>query len=469
MPSRVSIAVAEIARRPIDIVGDQHVSPALRTREQRGRDRRTVPTAAARRRRSPALRGRAAPPSRASEVGRAAPAVNVARAVRDHVLGGGIEHRRGVIDGRIDETVMGERVAPAGHQARVRLELRAGPARCVARRRIRVSWSSLVLAARSSVLTASFGATVNPLTRARRSFSDGANRGEPRFEIRPPMRHCRLPGVTGDMRIGGAQPDRAGEPLRTIDHGECGHETRCHHACRRSGSRAAGIRLGTDPQHRQAARLAGVRRQPGPAGLLQSRRPRQLDRSRRRPLPRASRRRSSTTPPRSSSRRSPPRTASPRCSRARSTCCRATRPGRCSRDTSLGLNFAAVNYYDGQGFMVRKALEDQFGARAQRRVGVHADRNHHGAQPRRLFPRQQDEVRGAGAGDRRRDHQGLRRRPLRRVHHRRVAALCREAQAHQRQRSHHPARDDLEGAARTGRAPRRRPVVRHRQVDRTSP
>jgi general L-amino acid transport system substrate-binding protein len=28
-----------------------------------------------------------------------------------------------------------------------------------------------------------------------------------------------------------------------------------------------------------------------------------------------------------------------------------------SRDTSLGLNFAAVNYYDGQGFMVRKSLK----------------------------------------------------------------------------------------------------------------
>src|SRR5471032_1294117 len=27
-----------------------------------------------------------------------------------------------------------------------------------------------------------------------------------------------------------------------------------------------------------------------------------------------------------------------------------------SRDSSLGLNFAGVNYYDGQGFMVRKAL-----------------------------------------------------------------------------------------------------------------
>jgi general L-amino acid transport system substrate-binding protein len=28
-----------------------------------------------------------------------------------------------------------------------------------------------------------------------------------------------------------------------------------------------------------------------------------------------------------------------------------------SRDTSLGLNFAAINYFDGQGFMVRKALK----------------------------------------------------------------------------------------------------------------
>ena len=27
-----------------------------------------------------------------------------------------------------------------------------------------------------------------------------------------------------------------------------------------------------------------------------------------------------------------------------------------TRDTSLGLNFAGVNYYDGQGFMVRKDL-----------------------------------------------------------------------------------------------------------------
>src|SRR6201989_901200 len=28
-----------------------------------------------------------------------------------------------------------------------------------------------------------------------------------------------------------------------------------------------------------------------------------------------------------------------------------------SRDSSLGLNFTGINYYDGQGFMVRKALK----------------------------------------------------------------------------------------------------------------
>ena len=28
-----------------------------------------------------------------------------------------------------------------------------------------------------------------------------------------------------------------------------------------------------------------------------------------------------------------------------------------SRDTSLGLNFGAINYYDGQGFLVRKSLK----------------------------------------------------------------------------------------------------------------
>ena len=95
-----------------------------------------------------------------------------------------------------------------------------------------------------------------------------------------------------------------------------------------------------------------------------------------------------------------------------------------SRDTSLGLNFAGINYYDGQGFMVKKTMKVNSALELSGATALHADRHHHRAQPRRLFPRQQDEVRGGRVRHRRRDGEGLRQRPLRRVHHRRVAALC---------------------------------------------
>src|SRR4029077_3788019 len=48
---------------------------------------------------------------------RAAPAVLVARAVRQKIFGARIEHRGGVIDRRIDETVVGFRIAPGGDHA----------------------------------------------------------------------------------------------------------------------------------------------------------------------------------------------------------------------------------------------------------------------------------------------------------------------------------------------------------------
>ena len=51
------------------------------------------------------------------------------------------------------------------------------------------------------------------------------------------------------------------------------------------------------------------------------------------------------------------------------------------------------------------------------------------------------------------------------VHHRRVAALCGEAQADQSERPGHPAGSHLEGTARSSGPPWRRPVVRRRQVD----
>jgi hypothetical protein len=109
-----------------------------------------------------------------------------------------------------------------------------------------------------------------------------------------------------------------------------------------------------------------------------------------------SRRRSSATPPRCATRRSPRSSASPRCSRARSTCCRATPPGRITRDTGLGLNFAGINYYDGQGFMVPKKLGRVEREAAERRHRLRAAGHHHRAQPRRLLPRQQDELQAGG-------------------------------------------------------------------------
>ena len=135
-----------------------------------------------------------------------------------------------------------------------------------------------------------------------------------------------------------------------------------------------------------------------------------------------------------------------------------------SRDTALGLNFTGVNYYDGQGFMVRKKLERRLGARAERRIGLHPAGHDDRAEPRGLLPRQQDEVRSRRLRDQRRDDQGLRGRPLRRLHDGRLGPLFRAPEAHQPERPHRSARDHLQGAARPGRPPRRRPVVRHRQV-----
>src|SRR3569833_2628090 len=51
-----------------------------------------------------------------------------------------------------------------------------------------------------------------------------------------------------------------------------------------------------------------------------------------------------------------------------------------SRDTTLGLNFVGVNYYDGQGFMVRKSLKvnsalELIGASGGGRRGAATGRN----------------------------------------------------------------------------------------------
>ena len=78
-----------------------------------------------------------------------------------------------------------------------------------------------------------------------------------------------------------------------------------------------------------------------------------------------------------------------------------------SRETNYDLYFPAVAYYDGEGFMLPAARKIDSALDAQRQQGLRAGGNHHAAQPRRLFPRQQheipgDEIRQAGRG-----HQGL--------------------------------------------------------------
>ena len=69
-----------------------------------------------------------------------------------------------------------------------------------------------------------------------------------------------------------------------------------------------------------------------------------------------------------------------------------------NRDTALGLNFAGVTYYDGQGFMINaKKLPGVNSALAAfRRSGLRADRHHHRAQSRRLLQGEQAGIQPGG-------------------------------------------------------------------------
>ena len=136
-----------------------------------------------------------------------------------------------------------------------------------------------------------------------------------------------------------------------------------------------------------------------------------------------------------------------------------------SRDTSLGLDFAAVTYYDGQGFMVRKALKVnsalelndaavcvQQGTTTELNLADYFRANH--MQLKTVTFATGDEAR-----------QGLRVRPLRCLHHRFVRPLRRTAEARRAGRPHRAAGDHLQGAAQPGGAPWRQSVDRHRALD----
>ena len=125
-----------------------------------------------------------------------------------------------------------------------------------------------------------------------------------------------------------------------------------------------------------------------------------------------------------------------------------------SRDTTLGINFAGVMFYDGQGFMVSKDLgvssvKDLSGANICVQSGTTTELNMAdyfcGQWPRIHAGR----VRRPSGSDR-----GLRRRPLRRLHHRLLGSGRGPYPLRQSERLRHPARNHLERAARPVRAVR---------------
>ena len=79
-----------------------------------------------------------------------------------------------------------------------------------------------------------------------------------------------------------------------------------------------------------------------------------------------------------------------------------------SRDVNLGFTFIGIYYYDGQGFLGRKAARCEQRHRARRRLDLHPDRHHHRAQPRGLLPRPRHHLRAGADRDQRRSARRLR-------------------------------------------------------------
>ena len=63
-----------------------------------------------------------------------------------------------------------------------------------------------------------------------------------------------------------------------------------------------------------------------------------------------------------------------------------------TRETSLGLVFAATNFFSGQGFLVKRSLRCEPSDRAERRLGLRAPGLDHGGDPAGVVPRPRAEA-----------------------------------------------------------------------------
>ena len=123
-----------------------------------------------------------------------------------------------------------------------------------------------------------------------------------------------------------------------------------------------------------------------------------------------------------------------------------------TRDASLGFNFTAITYYDGQGFLVPKKLKVTSPKQLKGADDLHPERHHQREERRRLLPRAEREGQDRRLRRLRGVVQGLLRRPLPGLHHRRLGARRAAQQGGEEpRRLRHPARADLQGAARPGR------------------
>ena len=136
-----------------------------------------------------------------------------------------------------------------------------------------------------------------------------------------------------------------------------------------------------------------------------------------------------------------------------------------SRDTSLGLDFPAITYFDGQGFMVRRALKVssalelndasicvQQGTTSELNLADFFRTNHMGLKTV-TFATGEDALKAYEFGT------------LRRLHHRFVRPVRRTAEARRPERAHRSAGDHLQGAAQPGDATWRQSMDRRRALD----
>ena len=215
---------------------------------------------------------------------------------------------------------------------------------------------------------------------------------------------------------------------------------------------------------KQKGQLAAASTGSAPA-LAPSRRQGCLDGPRRRLLQGDRSRRARRCQQGSVCRRPPPRSASRLCnSRELDVLIRNT-TWTLQRDSAQGLTFTGVNFYDGQGFMVKKSAGREIGQGAWRRYRLRAKRNDDGAQSRRLLPYQQycSTRRSYSRRSMRRSRPirptaAMPTPPMLRASIRRKLLMAKPG------RSRGAARHHLQGAAGAGGAPGRQPVVHHCQV-----